>query len=42
MLNISDFAQRALAGFGAIALTVTLLVSSFASPQATSIAGMLV
>jgi hypothetical protein len=42
MSDIANFAQRAFATFGALALTMTLLVSSFATPQATGFAGMLV
>ena len=41
MSNLTAFAQRAAAAFGAVALTVTLLVSSFATPHAASFAGIL-
>jgi hypothetical protein len=41
-MSISAIAQRAAAALGAVALTVTLLVSSFASPQAATFAGVLV
>lgn len=41
MSDYSQTLQRAVAGLGAIALTVTLLVSSFASPSAISVAGIL-
>ncbi len=40
-MNSNSFAQRALAAFGAVALTVTLLVSSFATPGATTVATVL-
>ncbi len=36
MINTNSFAQRALAALGAVALTVTLLVSSFAYPAVTT------
>jgi len=42
MSDNSTFARRAFAAFGAIALTMTLLVSSFATPDATGFAGLLV
>jgi len=41
MSDFSQFATRLAAGFGAVTLTMTLLVSSFASPQATLFAGVL-
>ncbi len=37
----SDFAQRAFAAFGAVAMSVTLMVSYFATPQVQSVAGIL-
>lgn len=42
MTNVSKFAERALALLGSAALTAALLVSSYAVPQAGSIAGVLV
>ena len=42
MSDIANLAQRTFAIFGAVTLTVTLLVSSFATPQATGFAGLLV
>jgi hypothetical protein len=42
MSTFSNFARQALAGIGAIALTATLLVSSFAtSPQVTAVSGVI-
>jgi hypothetical protein len=41
MNAISSIAQRAAAALGAVALTITLLVSSFATPQAATFAGVL-
>lgn len=41
MTDYSQIASRAFAALGAVALTFTLLVSSFATPQATSIATIL-
>ena len=41
MFSHSQIAQRAVAAFGALALTATLLISSFATPQAASIVGVL-
>ena len=41
MANLSSFAQRAAAAFGAVALSLTLLVSSFATPHAATFAGVL-
>ena len=41
MFNIASIAHRAAAAMGAVALTVTLLVSTFATPQATSFATVL-
>ena len=42
MTNSNDFATKLFAAFGALAITMTLLVSSFANPNATSIATVLV
>ncbi len=42
MSHLTAFAQRAIAALGAVAMTVTLLVSSFATPQAITLAGVLV
>ena len=42
MSDFSNFATRAASALGAALLTVTLLVSSFATPQATTFAGTLV
>lgn len=36
-----EMKTKLMAGFAAIAVTVTLLVSSFANPNATSIVGLL-
>lgn len=41
MTNLTSFAQRTFAALGAVALTITLLVSSFATPQATTFATVL-
>ena len=41
MTNNSDFAGKLFAALGAVAMTMTLLVSSFAAP-ATTVSGMLV
>jgi len=40
-MSAITIAQRAAAAFGAVALTVTLLVSSFATPQAATFASVL-
>ncbi|WP_338241003.1 hypothetical protein [Aurantiacibacter hainanensis] len=37
----NEFQTKLMAGFAAIAVTLTLLVSSFANPHATSVAGLL-
>lgn len=42
MTNVSDFTGRVFAAIGALAITATLLVSSFANPTATTFTGMLV
>lgn len=42
MNTTHDFAGKFFAAIGAIAMTMTLLVSSFANPNATSIATVLV
>ena len=41
MSDHSHLARRAFAAIGALALTVSLLVSSFATPQGGVIAGIL-
>lgn len=41
MSNLPAYAQRAIAALGAVAMTVTLLVSSFATPQATTFTSVL-
>jgi len=41
MTTTNDIAGRVFAAFGAIAITATLLVSSFANPTTTSAIGML-
>ncbi|WP_267904227.1 hypothetical protein [Aurantiacibacter sediminis] len=41
MTNNTDLLGRVFAAFGAVAMTMTLLVSSFA-PPATTVSGMLV
>ncbi|WP_269429508.1 hypothetical protein [Aurantiacibacter marinus] len=41
MTTTNDFTARVFAAFGALAITATLLVSSFANPNATSVIGML-
>ncbi|BBC74080.1 conserved hypothetical protein [Altererythrobacter sp. B11] len=42
MTATSDFATRALAAFGAFAITAALLVASFATgPQVSSVVGVL-
>lgn len=40
MSNVNFF-ERAAAGLGAIALTVTMLATYFATPQVQSVAGIL-
>jgi hypothetical protein len=42
MSNFSQFATRAASAFGAALITVTLLASSFATPQALTFTGTLV
>ncbi len=41
MTNTNDFAGKVFAAFGALAITMTLLVSSFANPAATSVTTLL-
>lgn len=41
MTTTNDFATRIFAALGALTITVTLLVSSFANPNATSVVGLL-
>ncbi len=41
MLNESNIGQRALAVFGAIAMTMTMLVSYFSTPEVQAVSGML-
>ncbi len=41
MTDYSTTATRILAGFGAITLTLTLFVGSFATPHAATFAGVL-
>ncbi len=41
MTNTSEIATRLFAAFSALTITVTLLVSSFANPAATSLATVL-
>jgi len=36
-----EFQNKLMAGFAAVAVTLTLLVSSFANPNATSVVGLL-
>lgn len=42
MFTTNDFTGKIFAALGAVAMTMTLLVSSFANPNATSIATVLV
>lgn len=42
MINTNEFAGKLFAAFGALAMTMTLLVTSFANPNATTLAGILV
>ncbi|WP_340587043.1 hypothetical protein [Erythrobacter alti] len=42
MTNTQNFTSRLFAAIGAMAITATLLVSSFANPAATTFTGMLV
>ncbi len=37
----NEFQNKLMAGFAAVAVTLTLLVSSFANPHATTVAGIL-
>ena len=41
MTNSNEFATKVFAAFGAVAITMTILVSSFANPNATSVIGLL-
>lgn len=41
MSDFANIAQRAAAALGAVTLTITLLVSSFATPHAATFAGVL-
>ncbi len=41
MTDYSQIKNRILAGFGALALSLTLLVGTFATPQAATFAGVL-
>ena len=41
MTQTQDFASKMFAAFGPVALTMTLLVSSFANPNATTVVGLL-
>ncbi len=41
MTNTNDFTSRVFAAIGAFAITATLLVSSFANPNATNVVGLL-
>lgn len=41
MTNSNEFATKVFAAFGAVAISMTLFVSSFANPNATSVVGML-
>ena len=41
MTTTNDITSRVFAALGALAITATLLVSSFANPNATSVIGML-
>ncbi|MDE1466135.1 hypothetical protein [Aurantiacibacter sp. D1-12] len=41
MTTTNDFTGKIFAAFGALAITTTLLVSSFANPTTTSIATLL-
>lgn len=40
-MNTESVASKILAAFGALAITTTLLVTSFANPAATTVAGIL-
>lgn len=41
MTMTNEFQTKLMAAFGAVAVTLTLLVSSFANPSATTVAGLL-
>ena len=41
MTNTNEFAGKLFAAFGALAMTMTLIVSSFANPHATTVVGLL-
>lgn len=41
MTNFNEYASRVLAGFGAVAMTLTLIVSSFSTPQASLISSII-
>ncbi|GGD56501.1 hypothetical protein [Aurantiacibacter arachoides] len=41
MTNTNDFAAKIFAAVGALAMTMTLIVSSFANPHATTVVGLL-
>lgn len=41
MTNTNEVAAKLMAALGAVAMTMTLIVSSFANPHATTVAGLL-
>ncbi|WP_267900636.1 hypothetical protein [Aurantiacibacter spongiae] len=41
MTNFNAVSTRILAGLGAVTMTLTLIVSSFANPHATTVVGIL-
>lgn len=41
MTMTNEFQTKLMAGLAAVAMTMTLLVSSFANPNATSVVGLL-
>ncbi|WP_269429507.1 hypothetical protein [Aurantiacibacter marinus] len=41
MTNSNEFATKVFAAFGAVAISLTLFVSSFADPAATSVVSLL-
>ena len=41
MSNFNDYVSRLLAGFGAVAMTVTLLASYFSTPQSGVITSLI-
>jgi len=41
MTNSNEFASKVFAAFGAVAISMTLFVASFADPSATTVVGLI-